>query len=64
MNTSDSLCKAAITEINEHLNQARAASKNNDLGKALEHALAAINAQTHLIKHLLAVVDSKADPEI
>jgi hypothetical protein len=64
MNTSDSLCKAAITEINEHLNQARATSRNNELGKALEHALAAIDAQAHLIRHLIAVVDSKADAEI
>lgn len=54
MNTSESLYKAAITEINEHLNQARAASRNNDLGNALKHALAAIDAQAHLIRHLIA----------
>ena len=63
MNTSPSICQPALKEINEYLNLAREAHRADDLRKALEHALVAIGAQGVLIKHLISVVDSKADLE-
>jgi hypothetical protein len=63
MNTSASICKPAINEINEHLKQALEAHKTDNISKALEHTLVVIGAQAHLIKHLISVVDSKADAE-